>query len=195
MELTQESFELLLSWLHPVRDEAGRMYVKIRAGLIRNFSSHGCSIPDRLSDITIDRVAQKVPKIIGNYVGEREPYFHRVAYYVLKEYFNHLIDEVEITPDLSIIEPHEDENDEIEPYFQCLDKCMARLPPEKQDLIRKYYRGDKATKIRLRKELAASLKIELSVLRVKALRIGQDLKKCTNHCLQKMDHDTAAHRV
>lgn len=184
MELTPESFELLLSWLHPVRDEAGQMYVKIRAALIRNFASHGCSIPDKLSDITIDRVATKVPQIIDKYVGEREPYFHRVAYYVLKEYFAKLIDEVEITPDLSIIEPDQDE--EIEPYFQCLDKCMAQLPPEKRDLIRKYYRGDKATKIRLRKELAASLNIDLSVLRVKALRIRQDLKSCTNRCLQKM---------
>lgn len=184
MELTQESFELLLSWLHPVRDEAGKMYVKIRDGLIRNFASHGCSIPDKLSDITMDRVARKVPEIIDHYVGERERYFHRVAYFVLKEYFAKLIEEVELTPDLPIIEPDDDKD--IETYFHCLDKCMAELPADKRDLIRKYYRGDKGTKIRLRKELAASLKIDLSVLRVKALRIRRDLKSCTNRCLQKM---------
>ena len=186
MELTQESFDLLLSWLHPVRDEAGQMYVKIRAHLVRNFASHGCSIPERLSDITMDRVAKKVPEIIDKYVGEREPYFHRVGYYVLREHFARTIEEVELDPDLPIIEPDENENEELEPYFQCLEKCMAQLAAEKRDLIRKYYRGDKATKIRLRKELAASLNIDLNALRIKALRIRRGLRKCTYECLQKM---------
>lgn len=188
MELTQESLNLLLSWLHPVPDEAGKMYVKIRAGLMRYFASHGCLIPDKLSDNTIDRVAQKVPQIIDNYVGEREPYFHRVGYYVLKEYFAKLVEEVELTSDLPILEPERDE--ELEPSFNCLDKCMAQLPADKQDLIRKYYRGDKATKIRLRKELAASLNLDLSTLRVKALRIRRELGKCTHGCLQQTAQTT-----
>lgn len=182
MELTQESLDLLLSWLHPDPDEAGKIYVKIREGLIRNFASHGCWIPDKLADITIDRVAKKLPEIIDHYVGNREPYFYRVAYYVLKEWKNRLVDEVEISPDLPFVEPDKDE--ELEPYYQCLDKCMDQLPLEKQDLIRKYYRGDKGEKIRQRKKLAASLNIDLAALRVKALRIRQDLRKCTSRCLQ-----------
>src|SRR5215510_15531311 len=55
MELTQESFDLLLSWLHPVPDEAGKIYVKIRAGLVRHFVRHGVPVPEELADITIDR--------------------------------------------------------------------------------------------------------------------------------------------
>jgi DNA-directed RNA polymerase specialized sigma24 family protein len=184
MELTRESLDLLLSWLHPVSDEAGKIYVKIREQLIRNFASHGCWVPDKLADITIDRVAKKLPKIIDRYVGDREPYFHRVAYYVLKEWKNTLVDEVEVPPDLPFIEPDKDED--LESYYQCLDKCMAQLPVEKQDLIRKYYRGDKGAKIRQRRELAASLNIDLAALRIKALRIRQNLRKCTNRCLQTM---------
>jgi DNA-directed RNA polymerase specialized sigma24 family protein len=182
MDLTQESLKLLLSWLHPVPDEAGTIYVKIREGLIRNFASHGCWIPDQLADITIDRVAKKLPEIIDHYVGDREPYFYRVAYYVLKEWKNKLVDEVEVSPDLPFVGPERDED--LEPYYECLDKCIAQLPVEKQDLIRKYYRGDKGTKIRQRKELAASLGIDLAALRVKALRIRRELRKCTNGCLQ-----------
>lgn len=182
MDLTQESLDLLLSWLHPVPDEAGKIYVKIREGLIRNFASHGCWIPDKLADITIDRVAKKLPKIISHYVGDREPYFYRVAYYVLKEWKNKLVDEVEVPPDLPFVEPDRDED--LETYFHCLDKCMAQLPVEKQDLIRKFYRGDKGEKIRRRKELAASLGIDVAALRVKALRIRRELRKCTNGCLQ-----------
>src|SRR5215470_5847078 len=48
MELTQESLGLLLSWLHPVPDEAGRIYVKIRAGLVRNFARQGVPVPEEL---------------------------------------------------------------------------------------------------------------------------------------------------
>jgi DNA-directed RNA polymerase specialized sigma24 family protein len=183
MDLTPESFELLLSWLHPDRDEAGKIYVKIREGLIRNFTSHGCWIPETLADVTIDRVVKKLPEIIDHYVGDREPYFHRVAYYVLLEWKTKLIDEVEVPADLPCVEP-DAKDEELEPYYQCLDKCLAQLPSKKQDLIRKYYRGDKGAKIRQRKELAASLNIDLAALRVKALRIRQELRKCTNGCIK-----------
>ena len=181
MELTQESFDLLLSWLHPVPDEAGRIYVKIRAGLIRNFTSHGCPAPEELADITLDRVAKKLPEIIDKYVGDREPYFHRVAFYVLREYWARTIETVELDPDLPIVDGDKDDN--AERRAQCLDKCMARLEVEKQDLIRKYYYGSKGAKIRQRKELAASLGLELAALRVRALRIRRALNRCMKNCM------------
>jgi len=183
MELTQESFKLLLSWLHPVPDEAGRIYVKIRAGVVRNFARQGCPVPDELADVAVDRVAQKLPKIIDTYVGDPERYFHRVGFYVLKEYWARTVETVELDPDLPTVESDKDK----EARSDCVNKCMALLPAWKKDLIEKYYYGDKATKILQRKELAASLKIELAALRVKALRIRRDLKKCTNECLATVD--------
>ena len=181
MELTQESFDLLLFWLHPVPDEAGKIYLKIRAGLVRNFAAHGCSVPDELADITFDRVAQKLPTIIDTYVGEREPYIHRVAFYVLREYRAKLVEIVELDPDQKGTEPDEDDDKELRSF--CVNKCMRLLPAWKKNLIEKYYHGSKGTKIRNRKELAASLNIELAALRVKALRIRQALKKCAKNCL------------
>ncbi len=180
MELTQESFDLLLFWLHPVPDEAGKIYLKIRAGLVRNFAAHGCSVPDELADITFDRVAQKLPTIIDTYVGEREPYIHRVAFYVLREYRAKLVEIVELDPDQKGTEPDDDDK-ELRSF--CVNKCMRLLPTWKKNLIEKYYHGSKGTKIRNRKELAASLNIELAALRVKALRIRQALKKCAKNCL------------
>jgi hypothetical protein len=182
MDLTQQSFDLLLSWLHPNPEEAGREYVKIRAGLIKNFASHGCKLPDRLADITIDRVARKLPKIFENYEGKREPYFQRVAYYVLLEYYTHDPGEVEISDELPLVAPDEDEDVEIE--FDCLDKCMKGLTEQKRYVIENYYQGDKGVKIRRRKELALSLNLELPALRVIALRIRKDLKSCIMDCLQ-----------
>jgi len=185
MELTQESFDLLLSWLHPVPDEAGKIYVKIRAGLIRNFVRQRCPVPDELADITVDRVAKLLPKLIDTYVGEKERYFHRVAYYVLREYWSRTIETVELEDDMSVVEPDKDNKTEAESH--CLEKCMARLPVSKREFIKKYYYGNKGEKIRQRKELAASNNLELAALRVKALRIRRGLKKCTNDCMATLD--------
>lgn len=185
MALTQESLDLLLSWLHPVPDEAGRIYVKIRAGLVKHFARQSVPIPEELADITMDRVAHKLPQIIDKWEGDPERYFHRVAFWVLREYWARTVITEELDPDKPIVAPDTDNTSEIR--SSCLHECMAHLTEAKRDLIKKYYYGDKATKIRQRKELAASLNIELSALRVKALRIRQSLKKCTKDCVAKMD--------
>ena len=184
MDLNQESFDRLLHWLHPNAEEAGRSYVKIRSNLIKKFSSHGCSQPDKLADITIDRVAKKLAEIAETYKGDREPYFHRVGYYVLLESFPKHVDEVELPDDLPLPAPEEEES--VEPVFACLEKCIEHLPPRKQYLIRNYYRGDKGTKIRQRKELASTYNLELSALRIQALRIRQDLRSCIVECLNSL---------
>ena len=134
MELTQESFDLLLSWLHPDPDEAGKIYVKIRTGLIKNFTRQRCPVPDELADNTVDRVAKLLPKLIGTYTGEQERYFHRVAYYVLREYWSRTVETVELEDDMPVVESDKDYKTEAE--SQCLDKCMARLPVSKREFIK-----------------------------------------------------------
>ena len=186
MDLTQESFDRLLNWLHPDPEEAGKIYVKIRSGLIKKFSSQGCLYPDRHADITMDRVAKKLPEILDMYVGDPEPYFHRVAYYVLREYFSKNTNEVELPDDLPLRTLDEDDNVELE--FACLERCLETLTPQKQYLIRNYYLGDKKAKIRRRKELASSFNLALPVLRVQALRIRQDLRSCILNCLHSQGH-------
>jgi hypothetical protein len=178
MDLTQESFDRLLTWLHPNREEAGRVYEKIRAGLVHKFQSRGCSLPDKLADQTIDRVARKLAEVAETYVGEREPYFRRIGYYILLEYFATNTEKIELSQDFPLPTPAD-----IEPEFACLEKCIKTLPPRKRELIEKYYQGDKAMKIRLRKELALSLDLELPVLRLQARRIRVVLKKCIVECL------------
>ena len=46
--LTQESFDLMLSWLNPDRDFAGIKYEQIRNKLISRFRHLGCSDPEDL---------------------------------------------------------------------------------------------------------------------------------------------------
>jgi hypothetical protein len=68
--LTPESFDRLLSWLHHDREQAGLKYEEIHAALIRRFRQLGCSDPEELANLTIDRVAEKLPKIIDTYEGD-----------------------------------------------------------------------------------------------------------------------------
>ena len=182
MDLTQESFDRLLAWLHPDPEEAGRKYVQIRSNLIKRFASHHCLQPENLADITIDRVAMKLPQIIDTYVGDPERYFQRVAYFVLMESRAKAFIEEEIDDEFQIVDCTVDDDTEV--IFGCLEKCMGTLTLQKRELIDGYYQGDKGVKIRRRKELASQLNVEQAVLRVTALRIRQNLKECITACMR-----------
>ena len=183
MDLTQESFDRLLAWLHPDPEEAGKRYVQIRSDLVKRFASHHhCQQPEKLADLTIDRVAMILPEIIDTFVGERERYFHRVAFFVLMESRAKAFIEVEIDDKFQIVDCSIDDDTEV--IFGCLEKCMETLTPQKRELIDGYYQGDKGVKIRRRKELASQLNVEQAVLRVMALRIRQNLKECIADCLR-----------
>ena len=182
-DLTPENFELLLTWLHPDREEAGREYERIRVLLIRKFSSHACSSAETLADQTMDRVARTLtPEFVERWEGKQERYFYRVAFYILCEERAKGNKEDELPPDLIVVVI--DNKDERERRLNCQDKCLMELPKDKRDLIIKYYGGDRATKIKNRDELARKLKVTLPVLRVKAHRIRRVLRTCIEKCLE-----------
>lgn len=183
MDLTPENFRRLLNWLHPNDEEAGQEYERIRTLLVRKFSSHGCSSPDRLADKTLDRAAEKLtPEKIEKWTGKKERYFYRVSYYILLE-DKASGKEEELSDNLNIIEYDRDED--LEPALECLEKCLQQLSTLNRELITRYYRGKGGAKIENRKKLAIDLNLELPVLRVKALRIRRGLKICIENCLKR----------
>lgn len=183
MDLSPENFERLLNWLHPNREEAGRQYERIRGLLIKHFQSQGCSVPDKLADATMDRVARKLtPENIEKWVGEKTRKFYRVGYYILLEERDKALDEIQIPDGFEMRKP--DDEIELEPRSRCLEKCLGALSVDKRDLIVRYYRGRKASKIRNRERLARELNLNLPGLRVKALRIRRELKRCMERCLK-----------
>ena len=182
MQLSPENFERLLNWLHPNREEAGQEYQRIRALLIKKFQSHSCHFPDKLADVTMDRVAKKLtPARVENWVGDKEPYFYRVAYYILLEDRDNL-PEMQIPEDFEVTKP--DDKEDLEPKLRCLEKCLSELPNAKRELIVKYYQGKRSVKIKNREELARDLNVNLPGLRVRALRIRKELRACIEKCLK-----------
>src|SRR5262245_4900538 len=121
-DTTQEAFERLLSWLDSDRDEAGRKYESIRQRLIRIFTCRGCGEAEDLADQTINRVTRKVEEIESSYLGNPALYFYGVAQKVHLEYLRLQHKRLPDPPALS------DDDDEAE--YECLDRCMQRLPLE-----------------------------------------------------------------
>jgi DNA-directed RNA polymerase specialized sigma24 family protein len=173
--LTQESFDALLNWLDPRRDEAGVKYENIRLRLIKIFTCRGCLEPEDLADETINRVSKKLPDIQGSYEGDPTRYFYGVANKVHMEY-------VRRKP--PPVPPVTENSEEIEKEYECLEKCMERLKPEHRGLVQDYYHDEKRTRIDHRKKLADQLGIALNALRIRAHRIRLSLYECVQDCVQ-----------
>ena len=173
--LSQESFDTLLKWLSPNRDQAGEIYEEIRQRLIRIFTARGCSEAEDLADETMNRVASKVPEIGDTYSGEPARYFYAVANNVHLEFLRR--------KPPALFFPAPDDSREVEDRFRCLEKCLTALTPENRDLVIQYYQDDKQAKIDRRKLLAKRLGIAPNALRIRACRIRASLLKCVEECL------------
>lgn len=177
--LSQDIFDELLAWLHPNRDQAGKIYEDIRHRLIKIFTYRGCPVAEDLADETINRVAKKVREIRSTYVGDPSLYFHGVARYVYLEYVKKTPDPL---PPVLVSEPEETEESELE--YTCLERCMSHLTPNNRELVLEYFQDEKRAKIDRRKELTQRLGITLNALRIRAHRVCAGLKKCMQECLE-----------
>ena len=177
-ELNSDAFEALLGWLAPDREEAGKRYEEIRRRLIRIFACRGCGESDILADETINRVARKVDELVATYEGDPGLYFYGVANKI------HLEQLKKIKP--PVTEWHETkEEEDFEPEFECLDRCMDKLSMDNRDLVLKYYDHETDAKIEQRRLLAEALNIGLNALRIRAHRIRITLYQCIKGCLDE----------
>ena len=175
--LTQESFDALLDWLDPQREQAGQKYEDIRLRLIKIFTCRGCFEPEDLADETINRVTGKLKQIEGDFTGDRARYFYGVANKVHLEYLRRKpVLPSQVLPRTS---------DGVEQEFECLERCMEQLTPENRELVLQYYQEEKKAKIDHRKLLAEKLGIAVNALRIRACRIRASLQECVQACLRR----------
>lgn len=177
--ITQEAFDALLGWLDADRNQAGRRYEDIRRRLIKVFTCRGCHDADDLADETINRVVAKIDTLTSGYIGDPALYFYGVAQKVHLEYLRR----PKAVP--SPTHPHATETDEVEREYECLERCMGRLPAQQREMVLLYYREDKQAKIDHRKELAEKLGIAVNALRIRAHRIRATLQECVQKCVEQ----------
>ncbi len=167
-----EPFDVLLNWLDPNREIAGQKYSIIHAGLVRVFTSRGFSDAEDLADLTIKRVTDLLPRIKDDYVGERAPYFYKVAGYIILEARRR----PEITAD--VIHVNRGHENKVNDMYECLLECLRLLSEEKRELILDYHLYKGRDKIEQHERMAKELGISVEALRSRAHHIRQTLKDC-----------------
>lgn len=187
-ELHQESLNSLLLLLSPDRDEAGRKYETVRAGLIRFFRSRGCDDAEELADETINRVAKKASLFDSGKGRQTTSYFCGFATRVLFEYRRSgRSHETGLPPDrLKDDEPDESlDRDRHESQLDCLGGCLEMLSDDDRELLLEYYTLERQAKIDMRKRMAKRLGFDTAQLYGRVFRIRSRVKKCISRCIEE----------
>jgi DNA-directed RNA polymerase specialized sigma24 family protein len=175
--LTRESFDRLLDAFDPDRSTAAEKYERLRARLTRFFSWEGASSPEDLADEAFNRTATRLAQ--GEPIRDPANYLLGVSRLLLKEDMKRRRRTERALGDLASLGTPEPAD---EALADCLERCLARLPPESRSLILAYYSGDKRTRIENRRRMSESLGVEMNALRNRALRLREKLEQCVNGC-------------
>ena len=180
-KLTREALERFLHWLDPDQAEAGKKYELIRRHLIFILMRRGCLEPEDLADETINRVARRVQDgLAETYRGDPTPYLITVARNLHLEHLEARKRERESIQHLPDPEPADPDKERVD---DCLNQCLGKLPQDNSDMVLRFYKEDKQSKIDDRKRLAAEMGISINALRIRAFRIRAVLEQCIADCL------------
>lgn len=188
-QLKQEDFDSLLTWLSSEREEAGRKYEEIRAGLIRFFRFRGCTDTAALADETINRVAAKVSMFDFDRQAKTISFFYGFASKIYLEYLTREKKrEAEFESSLlpGAFQPATIEDPD-ETLHDCLEKCLRSLEREENELVVAYYSREKSDRMAFRRELAELMNLNAGALHTRIYRIRNALKLCIETCLQEKD--------
>lgn len=190
--LTDVAFSRLLVWLAPDQERAVEKYLRVREKLNVFFEHRGCPFPEELTDKTLDRVARKLASGEEIQVSEPASFCYGVAHNILKEYWREPSrSSVSLDSNPSASDSYltvtdktaalvDEGNDEFN--LRHLELCLSKLAPEDRELILAYYEGDHRDRINNRQQLSSKLGIPPGTLRIRALRIREQLHECMNRC-------------
>jgi RNA polymerase sigma factor (sigma-70 family) len=187
LAIPPKSFDEILAWLHPDRDQAANIYVQLRHDLTKIFTWNRCADPDGLTDEVFDRVARKVHDVRPTFEGDPKLYFYGIARNLIKESPKRVKRQVSLE-DTDLRAPDTSTDDEMARMREdCLNSCLQDLESEKKELILSYYARDKQAKIDHRSEMARKLGISVETLRVRVHRLRGTIETCIERCLNRMD--------
>ena len=186
MIITKDSFDALLEWLDPNREEAALCYEQIRGGLVRMFVSKGLMDAEFYADQTVDRVIKRLPEIRETYTDQPVKYFHGVARNILLEAARRKEIPTDILPEClprgGVV------NSEL---ARCMRACLEALPKDKHDLIYDYHVYEGHEKIDSHRDMADELSITIGALRTRAHHVRATLEACVRKCLNLSRNERA----
>jgi DNA-directed RNA polymerase specialized sigma24 family protein len=176
--ITKDSFDALLEWLDPNREEAALRFEVIRGGLVRMFVSKGLMDAEFYADETVDRVIKRLPEIRKTYTDQPVKYFHGVARNILREAARRREIPTDVLPECLPREGVVDSD-----RAACLRKCLRNLTKEKHELIHDYHVYDGHEKIDSHRDMAEELAISIGALRTRAHHVRATLEDCVRKCM------------
>src|SRR5436309_10224379 len=178
--LNQEAFDKLLHSLDAERERAGNIYQETRSNLIRFFEWRGCPFPEDHADETINRVARRIEE--GEDVRDVTKYFFGVARLIVLEVHKGQA-RARLALDSSAVRQNSlDQNSPSDERIGHLHHCLDSLLPDQRELVISYYQDEKKTKIKNRQKLSDRLNVTLNTLRMRVLRIRDQLEACVEEC-------------
>jgi DNA-directed RNA polymerase specialized sigma24 family protein len=178
--ISTESFDHMLAWLHPDREQAGERYEEIRRRLIKIFAGRGCWEAEDLADETLRRVELNVDDVAPSWVNDPVLYFYAVARNVRREYLRP-------KPVPSLPSPPSPNVDEAEREDRCLEHCMRQLlTGNERSLVLQYHQGQGRTKIENREDLCRQHGLGQNALRIRMHRLVKRLRPCILDCLAQV---------
>jgi DNA-directed RNA polymerase specialized sigma24 family protein len=176
---TPAAFGRLLAWLDEGTDSGGERYVEMRRRLVGYFARKRCVAADDLADDTLNRVARRLEEE-GGIPDPPARYCYIVARFVFLESLRR---PPLVAAPVDIPAPATDAAAADTPALDCLDRCLAELPPRDRELILAYYVGEPHVKAEQRRRLGARLGLTPNALTIRASRIRVRLEACVSACL------------
>jgi DNA-directed RNA polymerase specialized sigma24 family protein len=183
---TQENLDLLLTRLHPNREQAGEEYVLLWNRLRLFFQARKCPIAEELADQTLTRVAKKLSP--DQEIKNIRAFSMTVAKYIWLEYLANNKPHVSFDdPEASIPEPPIPPAPIIETGQEnrCLEICLRKLSEEEAKLYVEYFIHDNRSNIDYRRKMASERMITQRALRLRIMRIRVKLEECLQACKEK----------
>ena len=192
--MADDIFGGMLQWLHPEPEEAGVVYGRLRARLIRFFEANGSRFPEDCVDETFDRIAAKIAE--GTEVAAADPYVYArgVARNVMLEKWRQ---ESRFSSTVDNLSPHNqpsfdpDKNESEmqarsmrERLLDCLDGCIKNLPDDSRQIFLDYHQHEQRTKIDNRSVIAERLGIDVTALRNRITRLRKKIEACATDCAE-----------
>ena len=178
--LTQKAFDRLLAALGGDLESAGAQYLEIRSNLVRFFEWRACRFPEDHADETINRVAKRL--VEGEEILNPASYCLGIARLLLLEINRERVRQQHALSELPFSMITSNQSDQSEARIDCLRECLQELSSDHRELIIQYYNGDKRAKIDSRRKLAERLGVPINTLRMRALRIRENLQRAVENC-------------
>jgi hypothetical protein len=181
-EIDRDALARLLAALDPDPARAAIRYEELRAKLIRFFEWERSEMPDRDADETLNRVARRLAE--GLEMKSLGAFAYGIAKFILRE---QAAEGKRKERGLAELASHSrnKSNPDDEDLHDCLEGCVAVLPPEVRWLLEKYYSGNDNERIPNRRALADELRVGANALRNRVLRLRARLEACTADCMKK----------